>query len=97
MEKTIILNKNEQISHNSNIILNNRKTLNLTGVDEVISSNENSIYLKVSGVKLQILGSNITITKLDTDNHILESTGMFDSLKFMQPNERFFKRIFKWQ
>ena len=60
MEKTIILNKNEQVSHSSNIILNNRKTLNLSGVDEVISSNESSIYLKVSGTKLQILGSNIT-------------------------------------
>lgn len=93
------LKNNEFISktNNSRLNLENRKALSLHGVEDVFSSNENSLILKVSGSKVYITGTNISISKLDIENKILEATGLFNSIKFIEKQDGFFKRIFKWQ
>ena len=94
MEKTVI--QNEVTSVNSILTLTNRKKLSLTNVGEIISSNENSILLKISQNKACITGKNINITKLDVASGLLEAEGIFDSIKYdKSSNENFFKRIFK--
>lgn len=94
MEKTVI--QNEVTSVNSILTLTNRKKLSLTNVGEIISSNENSILLKISQNKAWITGKNINITKLDVASGLLEAEGIFDSIKYdKSSNENFFKRIFK--
>lgn len=92
MEKTIIQEKSSQL--NEKIILINRNKLSLEGIIEVISSSENSIYIKVQDNHMTILGSNMHIEKLDVDNKILECSGNFECIKYGK-NGNIFKRIFK--
>lgn len=101
MQQNTIINKTSQNinttqdNSNSKIILDSRKYLSLNGVDEVLSSNENYIILKTSGSKLQIIGTNISIIKLDIANKVLEASGIFSSLKFLEKQDNIFKRVFK--
>ena len=87
--------ENTTKEHNSKIILNHRKQISLSGVEEVFNSNESCIILKISGSKLQLNGSNISISKLDIENKILEATGFFNCIKFYEKQEGLFKKFFK--
>ncbi len=76
--------------------LNNQTKLVLTGVDEIISTNEHEIVAKSGGKRLLITGSNINITKLVVETGDLEATGIFDSMKYSGgKNVGLLKRIFK--
>ena len=48
-------------NNSSKVLLEHRKNLSLSGVEEVYSSNEMSLILKLSGSKVFITGSKITI------------------------------------
>jgi len=78
---------------NENLSLNNRKNLILEGIVEIISSNDNNIYVKLKDTTLFVTGSNIHITKLDVSLGTLHAEGVFDSFKYGKTN--FIKRIFK--
>lgn len=80
----------------NNIILTNRKQIKLSGIEEVLSSNENSLLLKTNTSKLEIMGSNLSITKLDIENKILEAVGIFKSIKYINKQEKFWGKLFKW-
>jgi hypothetical protein len=92
MEKTIIQEKNTIL--NEKITLINRNHFAIEGVKEVISSNENGIYLKVQDNHMTLIGNNIHIEKLDIPNQILECTGQFECVKYGKCGN-IFKRIFK--
>lgn len=77
-----------------NLILTNRKTLQLEGITEVIATSESNLYLKLKNTNLQITGSNITITKLDVEKGILEANGNFDTIKYGKTGG-FLRKIFK--
>ncbi len=86
---------------NSTITLENRKNLTLTGVEKVYEASENKVQVCVAGSNLAILGSDLSITKIDVGNGTLNLVGNVDGLKFMGENSKnigkgnFLKRIFK--
>ena len=83
---------------NNNLLLENRKLLKLTGVEKVFETNETKIQVKVSGNLLTILGSALSVEKLDVNSGILEISGEINELKFSnKPFEKtnFIKKIFK--
>lgn len=63
----------------SNMTLENRKKLFLTGVLEVISFNEEKILLNTSLGMLTIKGSGLKMNKLDVQNGEVMIIGMIDS------------------
>lgn len=79
---------------NENIFLQNRKSIKIEGLVEILSTNDNNITLKMKDTNLLISGNNISITKLDIATGILEAEGFFDNIKFGKSGN-IFKRIFK--
>lgn len=80
--------------HKLNLV--DRQTLNVSGVSKVISSNPNSITLKLKDTDFLINGSNLNITHF-SDNSI-EITGTIDSMKYSKQSQtktNLFKRVFK--
>jgi len=57
------MGKNQEKDHN--ITLKNRKIMNLDGVNEVVSYNEDNIYLKTNLGYLEIKGKNLNIQKFN--------------------------------
>ncbi len=84
----------------SNLSLENRKKLTLTGVVEVINFDDETILLNTSLGRLAIKGEGLKVDKLDVQNGEVIITGMISSLiysnKGMKKNkENFIKRIFQ--
>ena len=94
MEKVTI---NQSENANSILTLTNRKKITLTNVNEIISSNETNIFLKVAQAKAQISGNSINITKLDIASGLLEAEGNFNCIKYDNKlgSRNIFKRLFK--
>lgn len=92
MQKT----QSERIDNklNENLSLISRKDLKLEGIVEVLATSDTLINLKLKDSPLTIIGTNISITKLDIDQGILEATGNFESIKYSK-SAGFFKRLFK--
>lgn len=81
----------------SRLILENRRDLTLTGITKVVSINENSAFVLVNGTKLNIVGSNMSIEKLDVNDGVLNITGSINEIRYSGKNVKtsFFKRLFK--
>lgn len=95
MEKTFNIEKKDNNQHyNENITLTNRKELHLNGIIEIISTSDNSLYLKLKDTHLCISGENIHICKLDVNAGTLEAEGNFLSFKYGKTGN-IFKRVFK--
>lgn len=84
----------EATKPNETLILTNRKSLKLEGIVEINSSSETQLSVKMKDTTLNILGSNMHITKLDVETGILEIDGLINQLKYGK-NENLLKRIFK--
>lgn len=95
----VLENKKEEKQHftNHTINIDNRSKINITGVDKVISASETQVLAKVAGSKLCILGKDLTVSKLDVEQGILDLTGELNQLKYTgtATTQGFFKRIFK--
>ena len=74
-----------------------RKKVNITGVNEVISSQDSSVSIKTNCGAMQICGSALRIGRLDLEKGILEIEGSVTSVKYVGSAEKksFFARIFK--
>jgi len=81
----------------SNIILNDRKNLNVTGVLELYSSGETEIKLKTGLGNLKITGANLKPERLDLEAGVLDVSGDVDSILYygVGTSKSFLKRIFK--
>ena len=80
----------------SKLILENRKSLEISGVSKVISVNNTNAEVVVSGSKLYIDGSDINIEKLDVESGVLKLVGNFNEFKYAGKGRiSFFKRLFK--
>lgn len=84
----------------SNITLENRKKLFLTGVMEVISFNEEKILLNTSLGMLTIKGSGLKMNKLDVQNGEVMIAGTVDSFVYSgseakQDKESILSKLFK--
>lgn len=84
----------------SNITLENRKKLSLTGVMEVISFNEEKILLNTSLGMLTIKGNGLKMNKLDVQNGEVMIAGTVDSFVYTgseskQEKESILSKLFK--
>ena len=82
----------------SNIVLNNRKVLNLTGVKDVGKFDDQSIIVFTNQGKLKVSGSNLKIGKLSVESGELELNGSINSIVYVDLKDMgsgFFKNLFK--
>lgn len=82
------------------LTLENRKRLELTGVIEVISFNDEQIILNTNLGNLTIKGEELKMTKLDVQNGDIIITGkinafIYSGVQSKQDNESIFKKLFK--
>lgn len=80
------------------LILNDRNTLELTGVKDVENYNEQEIVLLTSFGNLTIYGYDFNIIKLDVETGEMKITGQIDSVYYTDKNEKstsILKRLFK--
>ena len=84
----------------SNLILENRKRLALTGVVEVISFNESGIMLNTSFGSMTIKGEGLRMNKLDVQNGEVMIVGtinacIYSGAEIKKDNESILKKLFK--
>jgi sporulation protein YabP len=84
----------------SNLTLENRKKLVLTGVVEVISFNEEKILLNTTQGMLTIKGTGLKMNKLDVQNGDVVIAGTVDSFVYTgsevkQDKESILAKLFK--
>lgn len=66
-----------------NIIIEDRKLLKLSGVDQVDSFNDNTIVLSTNKGRLSIKGEGLNVSKLNLDDGKVEIDGLINSLTFL--------------
>lgn len=91
---------NKQSTENSglhSISLQNRKLLEMKGVKEVESFNEEKIILQTIQGTLLIKGKNLNIQKLNLDDGSIKIEGQFSALDYSDKDigRGFFNRLFK--
>ena len=64
------------------VIMENRKTLNITGVMQVVSYDEFKLVLKTDYGKLTISGRNLVAGEISTTGKSLQLTGDIDFLQY---------------
>lgn len=84
----------------SNLVLENRKRLALTGVVEVISFNETVILLNTCLGSMTIKGEGLRMNKLDVQNGEVMIVGTINScvysgVEIKKDEESIFKKLFK--
>lgn len=82
------------INNKSSICLESRKKLLLTGVLEVISFDEEQISLNTTQGKLNILGNNLKVNKLDVQNGDVIIQGLIKSMIYCSKKPRKKLKIF---
>ena len=91
-------NKNNKLLGTSNLLLNNRKNLNITGVKDVDKFDDKEIIAITHQGKLKINGINLKIGKLSVESGTLDLSGKINSLCYIDSGEitkNFFKNLFK--
>lgn len=67
----------------STVVLENRKNISITGVFEVLSFDEEKVTLNTVLQKLEIVGNNLKISKLDLKNGEINITGNINECKYL--------------
>ena len=83
------------------LILNNRRTCNLTGVNDVLSFDEKEIILETEQGMLMIKGNDLHVNRLTLDKGEVDADGRIDSFTYSEQSglagkgESFLSRLFK--
>lgn len=87
----------QNVNKESLLTLQNRKILTLTGVQKVVSINENQAKIELNDSTLLIFGREMKMKKLSVDEGEVIIDGVFDGFKYATQKEKgsFFKRLFK--
>ena len=93
-------NENKLESPRGNIVLENRKELSLTGVEEVISFDDEKILLNTKLGFLTIKGAELKMNKLDVQNGDVIISGtitsiVYSSKEVKKEKESIISRLFK--
>jgi sporulation protein YabP len=94
MENVTIKHSQKMESIDNKIIIDNRNKVSITGISQVISSNDTAITMLVKNTRLIISGKDLHIEKLDVEHGLIEAGGTIDSIKY-NGGEGLIKRIFK--
>ena len=68
------------------LILNNRRTCNLTGVNDVLSFDEKEIILETEQGMLMIKGSDLHVNRLNLEKGEIDLEGRIDSMAYSDVN-----------
>lgn len=87
----------ENFSKPHTMLLDNRKKLSLTGVNDVLGFNEELVSVKTSLGDLIIRGSRLHISKLNLETGEADIDGHINSLQYTESREgkSFIQRLFK--
>ena len=83
------------------LILNNRRTCNLTGVSDVLSFDVNEILLETEQGMLMIKGTELHVSRLSLDKGEVDVDGRIDSFTYSEQSslgskgESLLSRLFK--
>ena len=85
----------EDISH-SNISINNRKSIKLTGVKDIEKFDEKLTTVLTTLGEMKIVGNNLKIGKFCIETGSLELTGKIDSISYLDKKnvKGFWKNLF---
>ena len=89
----------ETIENKASLVLYQRKTMQLCGIEDVVSFDELNIYLVTEYGNLLIEGTDLHITTLDVASGNMTVEGMFRSMiyndKETKKKDGFFSRMMK--
>lgn len=74
----------EKITKPHNLILDNRKNLRLSGIEDVPVFNEETVRLKTAMGDLIVKGSSLHINRLDLDSGEVEIEGVINLLSYLE-------------
>ena len=100
MRKMEILETNktpEKTFADSQVNMQNRRVLSITGVEKVYETSTRSVQLKVAGSNMCISGESLNISKLDVETGNIQIEGLVNEIKYSssQNKESFLKKIFR--
>lgn len=81
-----------------NIIIEDRRLLSLSGVEQVDSFNDNTIVLSTVKGRLSVKGEELNVSKLNLDDGKVEIDGLINSLTYLSKEgepKNFIGKIFK--
>ena len=84
--------KPEMLNHK--ITITNRNIIEISGITKMLSSNDSLIAMMIKNTKLNVLGKELHIEKLDVENGVLVAKGTIDNVKYCG-SDGFFKKVFK--
>lgn len=87
--------KEPEFEGTSNIEIQSRKQIHITGVTEVISATTTSVELKTACGKLTIGGTDLKIKNLNNEQKELYLTGILNELKYNEKKKNLFEKVFK--
>lgn len=79
---------------NHNIILENRTGLSVSGVEEVLHFDENTVILRTVLGELSVRGDKLKVESLQVDNGDLRVSGHVDELRYAEENVGLWERLF---
>ena len=88
--------ENNLISHS--ITVDDRKTLNLTGIKEVVSFDDVTINVKSIMGRISVKGDKLHIVSFDENVGLLNITGLITSITYLSDSDSnggFFSRLFR--
>lgn len=79
------------------VTIDNRKRIMLTGIFEVVSSQDKTVICKTSGKIVYISGKELRVSKLTLEDGTLIVDGEIDGLSYKDSSsgKSFLKRVFK--
>ena len=98
MDKTFF---NSDLSGPSNITIKDRKSIEISGIKQVDSFDNQEFLLDTIVGYLHIKGKNLTLGKMDNDNKEVVINGSIDSINYVESmlkgnsKEKFMKKLFK--
>lgn len=85
--------EHNEINKKNNVLLESRNKVNISGVHEVITFNDEKVTLNTVLKKLEILGNNLKISKLDLKNGEVIITGHINEVKYLDDTKKRNSRI----
>ena len=88
----------EEINGTHTLYLENRKTLSITGVKEVVGFDEESLSIITCMGSMELRGSGIKIGSFNTDTGDMLIEGKFNAIVYLNDvggKEGFLKRLFR--
>lgn len=77
-----------------NIILEGRRRLSVSGVDEVLTFDENSVVMHTPLGELHVQGEELKVENLAVESGELTVTGKIGALAFTEPVTLWWERLF---